>query len=88
MLKTSLIAAALLVASATSAVSGTYDSGAQLGSAPTPAQQAFRDDQLRIRFQNDHLHESERRNGGLLVIKTTKHMWYSMRDSMKKAMAK
>jgi len=70
-----LAAAVLLLASTSHAIGGDYSTGVQIGSAPTAAQKAFHDDQMRIRYQDDYLHESEHRNGGKLVIKVSKILW-------------
>lgn len=78
------LAAAGLIASTMSASAGNYSTGVQLGGAPTASQQQFHEDQMRIRYSNDHLHESEHRNGGKLVIKVTKHVWYTMRREMRR----
>ena len=45
---------------------------------------AFYDDQERIRNQGEHLHESEHRNGGKLVIKVTKVMWHAARREIRR----
>lgn len=74
-----LAAAALVLAGTNQAIGGEYSTGVQIGSSPTAAQQAFHDDQMRIRYQGDFLHESEHRNGGKLVIKVTKVLWHKLR---------
>ncbi len=79
-----LTVAALMLASTSQAFGGNYSTGAQIGSAPTAAQQAFRDDQMRIRNQGDFLHESERRNGGKLVIAVTKSLWRKMHRRLRR----
>ena len=76
---TNIAAAAFILASTSQALAGNYSTGAQLGSEPTAAQQAFHDDQIRIRHQGEFLHESEHRNGGTLVIKVTKSLWRQFR---------
>ena len=74
---------AIFLMTTVSASAGNYPSGAQLGSALTDAQIAFYEDQLRISRDTNYLHEDVHRNGGTMIIKTTKHMWYSMRNSMR-----
>ncbi|MEP1207905.1 MAG: hypothetical protein ABJM29_18915 [Rhizobiaceae bacterium] len=77
-----LAAAAFMLASTSQALAGNYSTGVQLGSEPTAAQQAFHEDQMRIRHQGDFLHESEHRNGGTLVIKVTKSLWHKFRQEV------
>ncbi|NKB51363.1 MAG: hypothetical protein GKR97_03915 [Rhizobiaceae bacterium] len=78
------VAGALLIASTSQAISGNYSTGAQIGNTPTAAQQAYNDDQMRIRYQGDFLHESERRNGGKLVIAVTRSLLRKMRRSLRR----
>ena len=74
-LKIHCMAAALVLTATTQAYAGNYETGVRIGSHPTAAQQAFYDDQMRIRYQGEFLHESEHRNGGKLVLKVTKEVW-------------
>ncbi len=74
-----LAATCMLVAGTSQAFAGIYSTGVQIGSEPTAAQKAFHDDQMRIRYQGDYLHESEHRNGGKLVIRVSKILWQKLR---------
>ena len=73
----------LMLAGTSQALAGNYSTGVQIGDTPTAAQRAFNEDQMRIRYDGDSLHESERRNGRIFLIKLGKHMWYSMRNSLR-----
>ncbi len=84
MKKLLILTSTILLASTVAASSGNYSTGVQIGGAPTAAQQAFYDDQERIRNQGEHLHESEHRNGGKLVIKVTKVMWHAARREIRR----
>ena len=75
----SLAAGAVMLAGTGHAIGGDYSTGVKIGSAPTAAQQAFHDDQMRIRYQGEFLHESEHRNGGKLVIKVSKIVWHTLK---------
>ena len=75
-------AAALMLAGTSQAIGGNYSTGVQIGSAPTAAQQAFHDDQMRIRYEGDFLHENEHRNGGKLVIRVTKVVWHKLKTEI------
>ncbi|MEP0941607.1 MAG: hypothetical protein ABJH63_11225 [Rhizobiaceae bacterium] len=76
------LATTFLLAGSVQAQAGEYYAGAQIGDAPTAAQQAYQEEQLRIRYDGSSLHESERRNGGLLLIKLGKHLFYSGRNAV------
>lgn len=74
---------AILLASTVSASAGNYPSGVQLGGALTDAQIAFYEDQLRISRDTNYLHEDDHRNGGTFILNMSRHMWYSMRNTMR-----
>ncbi|MGI9366589.1 MAG: hypothetical protein ACR2O8_15505 [Rhizobiaceae bacterium] len=74
---------AILLASTVSASAGNYPSGAQLGGGLTDAQIAFYEDQLRISRDTNFLHEDDHRNGGTFIINMSRHMWYTMRNTMR-----
>ena len=80
----SLAAGAVMLAGTGQAIAGEYSTGVQIGSAPTAAQQAFHDDQMRIRYQSDFLHESEHRNGGKLVIRVSKVVWHNLKAEIRR----
>ena len=75
-------AAAALMAGLSSAQAGNYSTGVQIGSAPTAAQRAFDEDQMRIRYNGDFLHESENRHGGRFLLKIGKDLLRSVRNTM------
>lgn len=76
-------AAAALMAGIGSAQAGNYSTGVQIGSAPTAAQRTYNEDQMRIRYNGDFLHESENRHGGRFLIKIGKDVLRSVRNSIK-----
>ena len=73
--KATAAATLIVLAGTTQAIGGNYLTGVQIGSAPTPTQQAFRDDQMRIRYQSEFLHESEHRNGAKMLYKIGKEVF-------------
>ena len=86
MAKTRLLAstaAAALMVGVTSAQAGNYSTGVQIGSAPTAAQLAHHEDQMRIRYNSDFLHESEHRHGGRFLMKIGKHLLKSARNTLR-----
>ena len=85
MLKSKLLAttaAAALMAGMGAAQAGNYSTGVQIGSAPTASQRAFNEDQMRIRYNGDYLHESEHRHGGRFLVKMGKHLLKSVRRTV------
>ena len=75
-------AAAALMAGIGAAQAGNYSTGVQIGNAPTAAQRAYNEDQMRIRYNGDFLHESEHRHGGRFLVKMGKHLLRSMRNTI------
>lgn len=76
-------AAAALMVGLGSAQAGDYATGVQIGSAPTAAQLAYHEDQMRIRYNSDYLHESEHRHGGRFLMKIGKHLLRSARNTLR-----